>query len=268
VIPWLSPRSSSSTTTRSVPRRRQAEALHLAYESGVVCTDEVLLRPDPYAFQDAWCHARIAQTERRLCEIDDAYPAVLVNHFPLIREPTDVLHYPLFALWCGTERTADWCRRFRAKVAVYGHLHILRTTWRDGVRFEEVSVGYPREWMRPRSSPRRAAPGPAGTRCGMIEAILPPAVVAVEARDDSVDHPPFPAEEALLARASPKRRREFTTGRHCAHRAVERLCAPPGAILSGDDRHERTPAGPAASDRAPLRQRRPRWVLRSVAGDA
>ncbi|MYU48090.1 hypothetical protein GTV15_15710, partial [Streptomyces sp. SID7803] len=27
----------------------------------------------------------------------------------------------------------------------YGHLHIPRTTWYDGVRFEEVSVGYPRE---------------------------------------------------------------------------------------------------------------------------
>jgi 3',5'-cyclic AMP phosphodiesterase CpdA len=31
---------------------------------------------------------------------------------------------------------------------VYGHLHIPRTTWYDGVRFEEVSVGYPREWRR------------------------------------------------------------------------------------------------------------------------
>ena len=31
-------------------------------------------------------------------------------------------------------------------LVVYGHLHIPRTTWYDGVRFEEVSVGYPREW--------------------------------------------------------------------------------------------------------------------------
>jgi hypothetical protein len=35
---------------------------------------------------------------------------------------------------------------------VYGHLHIPRTTWHEGVRFEEVSVGYPREW-RKRSGP-------------------------------------------------------------------------------------------------------------------
>jgi hypothetical protein len=31
---------------------------------------------------------------------------------------------------------------------VYGHLHIPRTTWYDGVRFEEVSIGYPHEWRR------------------------------------------------------------------------------------------------------------------------
>ena len=40
-------------------------------------------------------------------------------------------------------------------VVVYGHLHIPRTTWHDGVRFEEVSCGYPREWQR-----RGPAPGP------------------------------------------------------------------------------------------------------------
>jgi hypothetical protein len=59
-----------------------------------------------------------------------------------------VLWYPEFAQWCGTELTADWHLRFRAAAVVYGHLHIPRTTWHDGVRFEEVSVGYPREWQR------------------------------------------------------------------------------------------------------------------------
>ena len=75
-------------------------------------------------------------------------PTVLVNHFPLRREPCDVLFYPEFALWCGTVETADWHTRYNALCAVYGHLHIPRTTWYDGVRFEEVSVGYPREWRR------------------------------------------------------------------------------------------------------------------------
>ncbi len=67
----------------------------------------------------------------------------------------DQTAYPEFAQWCGTDRTADWHIRFRVTVAVYGHLHIPPTTRYDGVRFEEVSLGYPREWSR-----RGAAPAP------------------------------------------------------------------------------------------------------------
>ena len=44
-----------------------------------------------------------------------------------------------------------------ARAVVYGHLHIPRTTWYDGVRFEEVSLGYPREW-RARGGPGRPRP--------------------------------------------------------------------------------------------------------------
>jgi len=79
---------------------------------------------------------------------------VLVSHFPLTREPTRVLTYPEFAQWCGTELTADWHVRFGAKAVVYGHLHIPGTTWQDGVRFEEVSVGYPEELERNPGRPR------------------------------------------------------------------------------------------------------------------
>jgi 3',5'-cyclic AMP phosphodiesterase CpdA len=130
---------------------KEASLAH-AYEVGVVCTDEILLHPDPYPSREAWCRARLAETERRLADVDPALRTVLVNHFPLVREPTRILHYPEFAQWCGTDQTADWHLRYRAAVAVYGHLHIPRTTWYDGVRFEEVSVGYPREWRR-RSTP-------------------------------------------------------------------------------------------------------------------
>ena len=79
-------------------------------------------------------------------------PHVLINHYPLVRDPTRVLRYPEFAQWCGTEATADWHRRFNLAAMVYGHLHIPRTTWHDGVRFDEVSLGYPREW-KPRANP-------------------------------------------------------------------------------------------------------------------
>ncbi|HEV2087837.1 MAG TPA: metallophosphoesterase [Cryptosporangiaceae bacterium] len=124
------------------------DALARAYRAGVVCTDELLLHPDPYASLDEWCAARVAETERRLAAVDPRLPLVLVNHHPLVREPTAVLRYPEFALWCGTDRTADWHRRFNVAAVVYGHLHIRRTAWYDGLPFMDVSVGYPREWAQ------------------------------------------------------------------------------------------------------------------------
>jgi hypothetical protein len=90
----------------------------------------------------------VRESERRLQARDLDLPTVLVNHFPLVRAPTRRLYRPEFAQWCGTERTADWHVRFGAKAVVYGHLHIPRVTLHDGVRFAEVSLGYPREWQR------------------------------------------------------------------------------------------------------------------------
>jgi len=65
---------------------------------------------------------------------------------------TRPLLHPEFAIWCGTRRTEDWHRRFRAIAVVSGHLHIPRRTWHAGVAFHEVSLGYPREWQRRRAS--------------------------------------------------------------------------------------------------------------------
>jgi len=123
-----------------------AEGLATAYRAGVVCTDQHLLAPDPYPDRAAWCAARVEYSRSRLDALDPALPTVLVNHWPLTRLPTRVLRYPEFALWCGTTATADWHVRYRAAAVVYGHLHIPRVTWEDGVRFVEVSLGYPREW--------------------------------------------------------------------------------------------------------------------------
>ena len=131
------------------------EALAWARAAGVVCNDEFVLHPDPYPSREEWCAARVAATEARLAAVDPALPTILVNHFPLIRQPTSVLWHPQFALWCGTARTDDWHRRFRAAAVVYGHLHIPRTIWRDGVPFIEVSLGYPREWRRLGGTPGR-----------------------------------------------------------------------------------------------------------------
>jgi 3',5'-cyclic AMP phosphodiesterase CpdA len=140
----------------------KAEALQRAHDAGVVCVDEYLLHPDPFSSREAWCAARVDESERRLEQADPELPTVLINHFPLIVEPTRVLRHPEFAQWCGTEETADWHVRFRAVAAVYGHLHIPRTTWHDGVRFEEVSLGYPRErarWAGWSAAPREILPG-------------------------------------------------------------------------------------------------------------
>ncbi|HUJ07874.1 MAG TPA: metallophosphoesterase [Streptosporangiaceae bacterium] len=128
------------------------EGLERAYAAGIVASDETMLHPDPHPTREAWCAARVELTERRLAALPAGARTVLVNHFPLVREPTRILRYPVYAQWCGTVRTADWHRRFNAAAVVYGHLHIPRTTWHDGVPHREVSLGYPREWGR-RSAP-------------------------------------------------------------------------------------------------------------------
>ncbi|TGB13573.1 metallophosphoesterase [Streptomyces sp. MZ04] len=135
-------------TFRPEGTHTKSEALEAAHAAGVVCTDEMMLHPDPYPALDDWCRARVAFTEERLAQRPPGLPTVLINHWPLVRHPTRILHYPEFALWCGTELTADWHIKYDAAAVVYGHLHIPRTTWHDGVRFQEVSVGYPREWTR------------------------------------------------------------------------------------------------------------------------
>lgn len=139
------------------------DGLAQGYDRGVVCSDEFLLHPDPYPSREAWCEARLAYTEERLAAVDPALQTVLVNHWPLVREPTERLWYQEFALWCGTQRTADWHVRFRAAAVVYGHLHIPTRFTLDGVPFVEVSVGYPREWQRRAPKPltlREVVPRP------------------------------------------------------------------------------------------------------------
>lgn len=67
----------------------------------------------------------------------------------------------------------------------------------------------------------------------MIEEILPACALAVEAWQDCVEAQLSPQEEAMIARAVQKRRREFTTARMCAHAALEKLGRPVSSILTG-----------------------------------
>jgi 4'-phosphopantetheinyl transferase EntD len=70
----------------------------------------------------------------------------------------------------------------------------------------------------------------------VIEELLPESVVAVEAHADDPlwDAPLHPEEEALVARAVAKRRREFAAVRGCARRAMEKLGVPAQPVVSGE----------------------------------
>ena len=129
----------------------RAAALAAAGEAGITPADEGRLHADPYPSVAAWCRDRVTASEKRLAAVGG--PAVLVSHWPLLRAPVAALRPQAFAPWCGTTLTAGWHTRYRVTAAVYGHLHIPRTTGYDGVRFEEVSVGYPREWQRRGGAP-------------------------------------------------------------------------------------------------------------------
>lgn len=123
------------------------EALPWAAAQGIVCSDEYLLHPDPYTSRQAWCAARLAYTEERLTQASKlGLPLVMINHFPLRRDHLRLRRIPRFSLWCGTRQTEDWHQRFNASAVIYGHLHVKGTILQDGVRFEEVSLGYPRDW--------------------------------------------------------------------------------------------------------------------------
>lgn len=126
------------------PEVPEHEAVGWAMESGILCSDERLLDPHPHPTRQAWCAARLAATEARLAAIPDL-PTVLINHYPLREELVRLRYIPRFSIWCGTRRTHDWHLRYRARVVVSGHLHIPSTDYIDGVRFEEVSFGYPRQ---------------------------------------------------------------------------------------------------------------------------
>jgi 3',5'-cyclic AMP phosphodiesterase CpdA len=113
--------------------------------------DEGRLHADPYPSVAAWCRDRVAESERRLASV--AGPVVLVSHWPLVRAPVGALRHQAYAPWCGTTLTAGWHTRYPVAAAVYGHLHLPGTAAHDGIRFEEVSVGYPRDWQRRGSAP-------------------------------------------------------------------------------------------------------------------
>ena len=132
--------------------------------------------------------------------------------------------------------------RFWAEVGICGYLQIPLTTLPthcDRVRFEEVSLGYPREWSKQRQAASDTEKGAAR----MIEQLLPSGVVVVEDFEDVPGEPIFPGEEDLVANAVESRRREFVTARRCAREALVKLGYAPVPIRSGPNREPQWPAG-------------------------
>lgn len=126
------------------------QAVRWAAEARIRAADELYLHPDPFPTRQAWCAERVRVTAMRL----EATPGrkVLINHWPLRRDLTRIPLVPRYVPWCGTTATEDWHTRFDAEVVVSGHLHVRATDYRDGVRFEEVSLGYPRHYKEHRGA--------------------------------------------------------------------------------------------------------------------
>lgn len=134
-----------------------------AEEEGIFPTDEHVLFCDPHSSMVGWCRDRIRYTLDRLEELPENERRVLINHYPLRYDLIRLFRIPRYSPWCGTKVTEQWHRRYRASVVVSGHLHMRATDFRDGVRFEEVSIGYPQHWDQEKGLShylREILPGP------------------------------------------------------------------------------------------------------------
>ena len=105
--------------------------------------DEDLLAPDPVLTRDSGA-PRVESTEARRRPPPDV--KLIVATLPLRADLAVLPRIPRFSIWCGTTKTSDWHRRFNVEAVVYGHLHLRSSRQIDGVSFEEVSLGYPKQW--------------------------------------------------------------------------------------------------------------------------
>ena len=83
----------------------------------------------------------------------------------------------------------------------------------------------------------------------MLADLLPPAAAVAESLGPEPEPGAglFPAEEALVRTADPRRRAEFTAGRACARTALARLGLPATPVLTGRAGEPRWPAGVTGS---------------------
>ncbi|MDQ1288736.1 MAG: hypothetical protein QG622_2302 [Actinomycetota bacterium] len=77
----------------------------------------------------------------------------------------------------------------------------------------------------------------------LVGSVLPAGAHACESFTDILDEPLFPEEEASIAKAVDKRRREFRTVRACARRALAELGTPRPPMVPGKRGAPSWPAG-------------------------
>jgi hypothetical protein len=70
-----------------------------------VCSDEILLHPDPYPSRADWYRARVETTLARLEPLDPHAETLLINHFPLEEEHAVLALAPRFTP-CGMARSS------------------------------------------------------------------------------------------------------------------------------------------------------------------
>ncbi|MFI8932086.1 4'-phosphopantetheinyl transferase [Streptomyces sp. NPDC053474] len=102
----------------------------------------------------------------------------------------------------------------------------------------------------PRGGTGRGRAADTGVRAAppsLLARIVPEDVRCRECTHDPEGVVLHPDEEALIARSVAARRREFTTGRHCAHRALKDLGRPAAAILPDAKGSPGWPAGVVGS---------------------
>ncbi|MEL6342305.1 MAG: metallophosphoesterase [Myxococcota bacterium] len=158
------------------PGRTPEQVVEWAALGGIRSADERYLSTEPYQSAAEWCAARLAETRARLDTVASGERLVLINHYPLRRDLIRLFRIPRFVPWCGTRETTDWHRTYPVDVVVNGHLHMRATDWRDGVRFEEVALGYPRHW------------DPTRTIDAYLRQILPRVPATAHAEDGPIWH--------------------------------------------------------------------------------
>ncbi len=81
----------------------------------------------------------------------------------------------------------------------------------------------------------------------MFQKLLPSCAKFAEASTGNIDVHLFPAEAQAIKKATPKRYVEFSLGRSCAHRALQRLTGHAYAVPTGQDRQPIWPNGVVGS---------------------